>query len=274
MEPAFAEAALDDEVRGVIVVHQVGLAADLDGFHALARRRELFLVEDAATALGAKYRGCFLGSHGNPTVFSLHPRKMITTGEGGALALFDPRHDGRARRLRSAGANLSDIVRHQALGTLRQLYPEAGYNYRLTDIQAAVGVAQLRKAERMLADRAAQAAYYHQRLRELDEVRPPFVPHYATHCYSSYCITIDIARDDTIAGLLEHMAQRGVSCRRGIASLAHEPCFERSYGRLSLPNSDVVARKTMFLPIYPGLEEAQQDRVIAVLKQGLVQHAR
>ncbi|HUY37024.1 MAG TPA: DegT/DnrJ/EryC1/StrS family aminotransferase [Pirellulales bacterium] len=273
MGPADAEAVLHDEVRGMVVVHQVGLAADLDGFRELARRRELFIVEDAATALGAKYRGAYLGAHGHPTVFSLHPRKMITTGEGGMLMLFQQEWNERARRLRSAGASISDVERHRALGTLDQTYPEPGYNYRLTDIQAAVGVAQLRKLERMLDMRTSQAAFYDRRLAEVDEVRTPYVPPYATHGYSSYCITIPRAGGDAIGDILRHMAQHGVSCRRGIRSLCREPYFEQSARHIPLPNTDRVARQTMFLPIFPGLEEPRQQRVVDELKKALAKYA-
>jgi perosamine synthetase len=273
MGPSDAEAVFNDDIRGLVVVHQVGLAADLDGFRELARRRELFIVEDAATALGAKYRGAYLGSHGHPTVFSLHPRKMITTGEGGVLTLFHHEWDERARRLRSAGASISDIQRHRALGTLEQDYPEPGYNYRLTDIQAAVGIAQLRKVERMLEMRKSQAAFYDLRLAEMDEVRPPYVPPYATHCYSSYCITIPHAPHGAIAEILHHMALRGISCRRGIRSLCHEPYFEQSSKQVCLPNTDTVARQTMFLPIFPGLAEAQQERVVDALQEAVGKYA-
>jgi perosamine synthetase len=271
MEPADAQAVLDDEVRGVLVVHQVGLTADLDGFHELARRRGMFVVEDAATALGAKYRGSFLGGHGNPTVFSLHPRKMITTGEGGMLTLFQSDADERARRLRSAGASISDLVRHHALGTLKQDYPEPGFNYRLTDIQAAVGLAQLRKFDRMLAMRARQAEFYDRLLAEVDEAQPPYVPPYAVHCYSSYCVTLPGAGSNAIDDILARMAKRGISCRRGIASLCREPFFEQSCRHVSLPNTDAVERTTIFLPIFPGLNEQAQERVVAALKEAIVE---
>jgi dTDP-4-amino-4,6-dideoxygalactose transaminase len=272
MDPATAEAVLDDEVRAIAVVHQIGLPADLDGFRALARRRGLFIVEDAATAFGAQYRGTFLGSHGNPTVFSLHPRKMITTGEGGMLTLFREECDERARRLRSAGASISDFRRHQAKGTLQQDYPEPGYNYRLTDLQAAVGIAQMRKAARMLEMRAEQAAIYRDGLAGLEEVLPPYVPDYATPCWSSYCITVPKANDDIISALLGHMAERGISCRRGIQSLCREPYFQESHKHVRLPRTDEVARSTMFLPIFPGLHRDQQQRVLAELKSAVAKY--
>jgi dTDP-4-amino-4,6-dideoxygalactose transaminase len=273
MEPDCAEAVMDGSVRAITVVHQIGLPADIDGFRALAAKHNVFLVEDAATAFGAKYRGRFLGSHGNPTVYSLHPRKMITTGEGGLVTLFDAEWDERARRLRSAGASISDLRRHDAKGTLQQDYPEPGYNYRLTDIQAAVGIAQLRKAQRMLDMRAEQARYYDAALGEIDEVLPPYVPEYATHCYSSYCITIPKANGAIITGILEHMAECGVSCRRGIQSLCLEPYFRQQHKNDVLPHTDQAAEQTMFLPIFPGLTREQQAHVVASLKGAIARHA-
>ncbi len=176
MEPAHAEAVLNDRVTAITVVHQIGLPADLDGFRALAAKHGLFVVEDAATAFGAKYRGRYLGSYGNPAIYSLHPRKMITTGEGGILMLFNEDWDERARRLRSAGASISDLQRHNARGTLQQDYPEPGYNYRLTDIQAAVGIAQLRKAERMISMRAELRATTTRRSAKSTKCCPPTFP--------------------------------------------------------------------------------------------------
>jgi perosamine synthetase len=272
MEPAYAEAVLNDEVRAITIVHQIGLPADLDGFRNLAERHRLILVEDAATAFGAKYRGRYLGSHGNPTVYSLHPRKMITTGEGGMLMHFNEEWDERVRRLRSAGASISDLNRHVAKGTLQQEYPEPGYNYRLTDIQAAVGLAQLRKALRMLEMRAEQARFYDEALRVVEEVQPPYVPPFAVPCYSSYCITIPKARTAIISEILEYMAGRGVSCRRGIQSLCKEPYFRESHKDIILPNTDAVAERTMFLPIFPGLTQKQQSQVISALTDAVAKY--
>jgi dTDP-4-amino-4,6-dideoxygalactose transaminase len=272
MEPPYAEAALTDKVRAILVVHQIGLPADLDGFHELATQHSLRIVEDASTAFGAKYRDNYVGSHGNPAVYSLHPRKIISTGEGGMLMLFNEECDERARRLRSAGASISDFSRHVAKGTLQQLYPEPGYNYRLTDIQAAVGIAQMRKAHRMLEMRTEQARFYDDALRDVEEVLPPYVPSYAGSCYSSYCITIANATSATISNLLKFMADRGISCRRGIQSLCKEPYFRESHKNVFLPNTDAVAESTMFLPIYPGLTQSQQSHVISALTAAVARH--
>ncbi|HXG08804.1 MAG TPA: DegT/DnrJ/EryC1/StrS family aminotransferase [Gemmataceae bacterium] len=269
LDPVAAEAALDDEVRAICVVHQIGLPADLDAFVALARRRGLILVEDAATAFGAKYRGRYLGGHGNPTVYSFHPRKMITTAEGGMVVLWDDGADEQARRLRSAGASISDLVRHQARGTLQQTYPEPGYNYRLTDVQAAIGLAQLRKLDRMLQLRAEQATFYNAAFARLEEVVPPYVPPEATHCYSSYCVRLPAANEGIITRILEHMAAAGISCRRGIQPLTREPYFAESHRHVDLPNTEAAAAQTLFLPIFPGLTRPQQERVVEALTEAV-----
>jgi dTDP-4-amino-4,6-dideoxygalactose transaminase len=267
-----AEAVLTDRVRGILLVHQIGLPADLDGFQQLAARHQLILVEDAATAFGARYRGRYLGSQENPAAYSFHPRKIITTGEGGMLMLQDEGAAERARRLRSAGASISDLVRHQAKGTLQQLYPEPGYNYRLTDLQAAVGLAQLRKLHKMLRQRREQAEYYTDQLKAIDEVLPPFVPEWATSCWSSYCVTIPTATPSVISRILDHLAACGISCRRGIQPLYREPYFEASHANLYLPNTEAAAAQTLFLPIFPGLTRAQQDRVVTGLRDAVHHH--
>lgn len=268
LDPEDTRRRLTPRTRALMVVHQIGLPARVDAFEALARERGLILIEDAATAMGAKFQGQYLGARGNPTCFSFHPRKMITTGEGGMLLLSSEEQAERARALRATGASISDLVRHQAKGTLQQEYHEAGYNYRLTDIQAAIGLVQLKRFAEMLRQRAEQARYYDEQLSNLPDVRCPYVPTDAVHCYSSYCIAIRSktkTRDEVLAG----MAARGVSCRRGIPPLYAEPFFRPRFPDLSLPVSEEVARTTMFLPIFPGLSQTDQVRVVTALKESL-----
>jgi perosamine synthetase len=274
LDPIAAEAALEEGVRAILLVHQIGLPANLEAFRQLATRHQLLLIEDAATAFGARYDGQHLGAHGNPTVYSFHPRKMITTGEGGMVILWRADQDERARRLRAAGASISDFERHQAKGVLQQTYPEPGYNYRLTDIQAAIGLAQLRKLEKMLEMRRSQAAYYTNHLAAFEEVLPPYVPPEAMPSYSSYCVTIPEATPDIITHLLDDMAEAGISCRRGIQPLYREPYFQASHANMYLPNTETAAAKTLFLPIFPGLTESEQDRVLHTLARTVRRHLR
>lgn len=258
------------KTRAIMMVDQIGLPADLDSLRAIADQRGLLLVDDAATALGAEYKGRPLGGHGVPTCYSFHPRKMITTGEGGMLVTDNEEWAERARTLRSTGASISDLKRHQAKGALFQQYFESGYNYRMTDLQAAVGVAQLAKFGRMLEQRAEQARLYGALLADLDEVSPPFVPAYAKHAYSSYCIRLRPSAKVSAEEVVRRMAARNVSCRRGIPPLHFEPVFAEEMAGLSLPETEAAARETMFLPIFPGLRESEQRVVVEALKLSLL----
>jgi dTDP-4-amino-4,6-dideoxygalactose transaminase len=272
LDPEDVERRLTDRTRAIMMVDQIGLPAELDAFRALAAKHGLILVDDAATALGSTYRGRPVGGHGVPTCYSFHPRKMITTGEGGMMVTDDEAWAERARVLRSTGASISDLERHRAKGALLQQYFESGYNYRMTDIQAAMGIVQLGKLPAMLEQRTAQARRYDAWIEsELgDEVSPPEVPPWATHAYSSYCIRLRPGARVSADELVRRMAERNVSCRRGIQPLHHEPYFAADTGNLVLPQTEAAANETMFLPIFPGLREAEQRQVVDALEESLV----
>jgi dTDP-4-amino-4,6-dideoxygalactose transaminase len=264
-----ATTCITPQTRAIMVVHQIGLPARIDRFESLAAKHGLVVVEDAATALGAKFQGRYLGARGNPTCFSFHPRKIITTGEGGMLMTVSAPQADRARALRATGASVSDLVRHKAKGVIQQTYHEIGFNYRLTDIQAAIGLVQLGRLDEILRARATQARYYDTQLSTLDEIQCPYVPADTVHCFSSYCVKIRPGSQRTRDEVLEAMAVRNISCRRGIPPLYREPYFRPRYPRLVLPISEEVERTTLFLPIYPGLTEGEQAHVAASLKQAL-----
>jgi dTDP-4-amino-4,6-dideoxygalactose transaminase len=272
LDPAAVEAAIDPGVKAIMAVHQIGLPAEMDTLIAIARQHNLKIIEDAATSLGATYKGKRLGSLGSPTVFSFHPRKMITTGEGGMIVTDDEELAEKARQLRSAGASISDLVRHKARGVLVQQYFDYGYNYRMTDLQAAIGLVQMKKLPTMIEQRRTQAKVYDAAFAPMDEIEPPYVPEYATHAYTSYLIRLrpsaPLARDE----LLKEMAKRGVSCRAGIQPLHLEPFYRERFKGWHLPHTEEAARTTMFLPIFPGMTEAEQQRVITTLQHTLVEY--
>jgi dTDP-4-amino-4,6-dideoxygalactose transaminase len=266
LDPDDVERRITPKTRAIMMVDQIGLPADLDRFRAIAKKHGLILVDDAATALGATYRGKAVGGHGVPTCYSFHPRKMITTGEGGMMMTDDDDLAERARQLRSTGASVSDLVRHQAKGALFQQYFDAGYNYRMTDMQGAMGLVQLGKLEAIIEQRAAQAKLYDSLFASMPEVSPPFVPPYATHAWSSYCIRVTKKPADDV---VKAMAAKNVSCRRGIQPLHHEPYFEEHMKGLVLPETESAAKETLFLPIFPGLREEEQRQVVSALKDVL-----
>lgn len=268
LDPDSAEAALRSATRAIVLVHQIGQPADLAAFAELCTRKGLLLIEDAATALGARYRGRYVGGHGRPTCFSFHPRKMITTGEGGMLMLDGAAAAERARALRATGASISDLDRHQARGVLQQQYHEVGYNYRMTDMQAAIGLVQLSRLPAMLQARREQAMYYHELFDGWPQLQVPRVAEGVEPCWSSYCVKLvgaTAARRDEV---IVRLAAEGISTRRGIPPLYREPCFA-ACGQTPLPGAEEVARSTLFLPIFPGLGRAEQRRVATALHRAL-----
>ena len=231
-------------------------------------RHNVALIDDAATALGGRYKKRFLGGHGIPTCFSFHPRKIITTGEGGMLLTDDVAQAERARVLRSAGASVSDLDRHQAKGAIVQKYYEPGYNYRMTDLQAAIGLVQLQRLPAILEQRQEQAHRYDNALRRFDEIQPPMVPDYAQHAYSSYCIRLRPEAGVNAAQVVRCMAEHGISCRHGIQPLHLEPVFAKeALTGQGLAHTEAAVRETLFLPIFPGLTIEQQERVVSVLER-------
>lgn len=271
LDPDDVVRRITPRTRAIMMVDQIGLPADLDAFRSIAAERDLILVDDAATALGATYGGKPVGGHGTTACYSFHPRKMITTGEGGMLVTDNEEHAEHARVLRSTGASISDLQRHKAKGALFQQYFESGYNYRLTDIQAAIGIVQLGRLDTMLAQRRQQAARYDTLLADRigERVVPPFVPEGTEPAYSSYCIGLTAASGVSADEVVRRMADRNVSCRRGIQPLHLEPYFAADTTGLSLPATERAALETMFLPIFPGLTDEEQHQVVEALAQSL-----
>jgi perosamine synthetase len=261
IDPDDALRRVSPRTKAIIPVHQVGLAADLERLKPLAARG-IAIVEDAACAIGATYRGTPVGSHGNIACFSLHPRKTISTGEGGMLTTDDHAAAERARRLRSHGASVSAFSRHGTRGVVVEEYDELGFNYRMSDVQAAIGIVQMQKLDRLLAQRRAVAERYDEAFRSLRDVELPGRPSYAGHSYQSYGLLLAPAcrcpRDELLRGL----AASGISSRRGIPPIHLEKLYRERHGGASLPVTEHVAAQSIFLPMYASLSAADQDRVV------------
>lgn len=271
IDPQAIEAAISPCSRAVMVVHQLGMPADLDSIADIARRRGLLLVEDAACALGSRYRGRAIGGSGHPAAFSFHPRKVVVTGEGGMITTDDAELAVRLRRLRHQGMSISDIARHQAVQVINEEYAEIGYNFRLSDLHAAVGLVQLRKLDRFLARRREIAARYDAALREIEGVVPPFVPDYAQPNYQSYIVRLDAADEVQRDQVLNEMQRRGVATRRGLMAAHREPCYRDAHIAGSLQHTEAATAQTMILPMYTDLTEDQQAYVISTLREVLAE---
>jgi dTDP-4-amino-4,6-dideoxygalactose transaminase len=270
IDPALIEAAITSKTKAIMPVHQIGLPCDLPAVLAVAERHGLPVVEDAACAIGSELR---VGDawerigrpHGVIACFSFHPRKVITTGDGGMLTTRSAELDRRFRLLRQHGMSVSDTARHAANTVIFEDYPVVGFNYRMTDIQAAVGRVQLRRLPGLLARRAAIAARYAEALRAVPGLAVPDVPSSARTNYQSFALRVlpefPVGRDD----LMRHLLARGVSTRRGVMN-AHQ---EAAYGECPqrLPRSEEARDSVVLLPIDGGLTERDQSYVIEQIRR-------
>jgi perosamine synthetase len=268
LDPDAAAQAIGPRTRAILVVHQLGLPADLPRLEELARARGLALVEDSACAVGARLHGRPIGASGNLGCFSFHPRKVLVTGEGGMLVTADAALAERLRRLRHQGMSVSDLERHRSGRALPEEYPEIGYNFRLSDLHAAVGLAQLAKLEAFLARRRALAARYGAALAALPELEAPFAPQGAEPNYQSYIVRIRGAGEARRNAVLAELQRRGVASRRGLMASHREPCH-RGARAGPLPETERAAAQTLLLPIFHELRDDEQDFVVDALRAAL-----
>ncbi len=267
IDPAAVEAAITPRTRAIVPVDQIGLAADLGRIRELARRHGITVVEDAAPALGATFENERVGSRSPLTCFSFHPRKSITTGEGGIITTQDADLAARMRRLRSHGASISDLARHEAGSVLQETYDELGFNYRMTDVQAAVGCVQMTRLEQILARRAAVAGRYAEMLASDERVRLPYSPPGCRHTYQSYCVRLPSAEVRT--AVMADLAAQGIATRRGVMAIHCEPLYRRRFPDCRLPVTERASNETMLLPLYADLTIPEQESVVRALGKAL-----
>lgn len=270
IDPGDIEKRITKKTKAIMPIDQIGLACDIDAVNAIAAKHGLRVVEDAAPAIGAPYKKGKVGGSAEQVVFSFHPRKVITTGEGGMITTSDDALAARLRTLRQHAMSVSDVARHQADRVITEEYPELGFNYRMNDIQASIGIVQMNKLDDLLAARRARAKRYESELRTIRGIEPPFVPDYgAPHTYQSYMVTLTkdcpLEREELMTRLL----QRGIATRRGIMASHLEKTYTSRYGTVSLPVTEEVARTTMLLPLYATMTEDEQTYVIEALREEL-----
>ena len=225
LDAAAAERAITPRTKAIMPVHQVGLPADMDAFFELGERHGLAIVEDAACAIGATYKDRPIGSLPSLACFSLHPRKVITTGEGGMIAVGDSDTAERLRRLRAHGMDTSDLARHSATDVVVEAYPERGWNSRMTDMQAAMGLCQLEALDWILERRRELAERYTAALERLPQLEAPYDPPYAVRTWQSYCVRLTAGAPIERTELMRRLLRDGIATRRGVMAI-HE---ERAY---------------------------------------------
>jgi perosamine synthetase len=259
------EAVITERTRAVIVVHQAGVPADTRPLYALLEPRGIAVVEDAACAIGSTLYGAPVGAGVDLAVFSFHPRKLVTTGEGGMLVTRRPEWATRARRLREHGMSASAADRHATGSVAPEQYLEPGFNFRMTDVQAAIGRVQLGRLDAMVARRRQLADRYRALLADVPGLRMVGDPAWGTTNYQSAWVLLPegfpVSRDD----LLVEFTRAGISPRRGIMAAHLEPAYA-DLPRVALPVTERLTRDSLILPLFHQMTEDDQDRVVDVLR--------
>jgi len=274
LNPDVAADAVTARTVGIIPVHLFGLCAEMDRVMAMAARHHLWVVEDAACGFGARIAGRHCGTFGDAGWFSFHPRKSITTGAGGMITTARADLAERTAMLRDHGASRSDLARHQGTAAfLVAEYHHLGYNYRMTDIQGALGCAQMARAAWILERRRAIAAEYDDRLTSLEWLEPPVIPTGYEHGYQAYVCLFrpeapTLANVDRLHAtrntVMTTLEQRGVATRQGTHAAALVDYYAGKYTLTpqQFPNAWIADRLSLTLPLYPQMTGEEQQFVL------------
>lgn len=258
---------LTDATRAVVVVDQGGVPVDLDEIRALCDPRGIVVVEDAACGAGSTYRGRPVGAGAELAAWSFHPRKILTAGEGGMITTSRPEWAERARRLREHAMSVSAAQRHAAVVSPPEVYDEIGFNFRMTDLQAAVGIVQLGRLPEVVRRRRELADAYTKAIAEIDGLRAVADPPWGTCNFQSFWVEVlpgfPLDRD----GLLVALAAADISGRRGIMAAHRQPAYAgRDTGAADLSVTERLTDRTLILPLFHQLSESEQSRVVDVLR--------
>lgn len=278
IDPDKIEALITPKTKAIIPVHLFGLAAEMDKIMEIARKHNLGVVEDAACGFGAYYNGIHVGHIGDMGCFSFHPRKAITTGEGGMLLTNDADYAKLTRSLRDHGASKSDLARHTGKAAfLLSEFNVLGFNYRMTDMQGAMGIEQLKKADWIQKQRTNRGKRYYELLADVDWLELPHVPDNCEHGYQSYVcmfkpeeITMDNVDKlhDLRNDLMMRMEEIGISTRQGTHAVTTLGLYQQKYGisDKDFPNAYICDRLSLSLPLYAQMTDEEQDYVVSNMK--------
>ena len=251
-------------VAAILPVHQMGMPCDLPAILSIADQFQLPVIEDAACAIGSEVQ---IGGqwerigkpHGDIACFSFHPRKLVATGDGGMITTANAEYDKKFRLLRQHAMSVPDTIRHSANKVIFEDYVTTGFNYRMTDVQAAIGIEQLKRLPGFLEQRKQLAALYREQLRAIPWLEPPHEPAYCTSNWQSYPVQVlayaPVSRD----GLMQCLLDSGISSRRGIMNAHQEPPYS---AHPALKQSEKARDSVVLLPLYMGMTQAEVESVI------------
>lgn len=275
-DPERIEAAITPRTQAILCVHQMGMPCDLATIRRLARDRGVPIVEDAACAIGSEVLIDGAWSRigrpvGDVVCFSFHPRKVLTTGEGGMLTTASAEHDATFRRLRQHGMSVPDTVRHGSPEVIFEDYPVQAFNYRMTDMQAAIGREQLRRLPEIVARRRSLARRYAMMLGRIAGVEAPHEPDWARSNWQSYCVRLKPDIDQRM--VMQAMLDDGVASRRGIMCAHMEGAYSAA-PRHDLARSEAARDHSVILPLYPQMTDEDQQQVVRSLAAAVASQRR
>jgi perosamine synthetase len=253
---------INAKTKAILLVHQIGMPADIDAFKELASKHNIKLIEDAACAAGSSYKGSKIGSHSELVCFSFHPRKVISTGDGGMITTNNEAYYDRLKLLRQHGMSVNDRTRHESSKIIFEDHLEVGYNYRLTDIQASVGIKQLEKIDWIVGKRRKIASKYHKAFKGIPGIQLPLEKKGYFSNYQSYSIYLKddcpLSRND----IMQKMLDAGISTRRGIMTTHRETAYKEECAGLTLPISEKACDRSIILPLYVPMKDEDIEKVI------------
>ncbi len=270
IDPSLVEKAITSRTRAILCVHQLGMPCDLPAILAIGRRHGLPVIEDAACAIGSEIaiNGQWerIGKpHGDIACFSFHPRKIMTTGEGGMLTTSNVAWDRQFRLWRQHGMSVADTVRHSSTQVVTEGYPMLGFNYRMTDLQAAIGRVQLTHLPDIIHRRRELSQRYRRLLQSLPEITLPTEPCWARSNWQSFCVRLRGGMDQM--QMMQQFLDLGIATRRGVMCAHREPAYAMETWRSSGPltHSEAAQDHTIILPLFPSMTGDQQDAVVEAL---------
>jgi dTDP-4-amino-4,6-dideoxygalactose transaminase len=262
LDIAAAEKKITSKTKAILLVHQIGMPADIDAFKKLAEKHGLIIIEDAACAIGSKYKNVRIGIHSDLVCFSFHPRKVITTGDGGMITTNREDYAERLKLLRQHGMSVNPLLRHQSGKIIFEDHLEVAYNYRMTDIQAAVGIKQLEKLEILIEERRKIALRYNESFGKLSSVRIPKEKEGYCSNYQSYSLYIKMEANICRNELMEKLLEQGISTRRGVMTSHRETAYKNECQGLILPVSEDLCDRSIVLPLYVPMQDEDINFVI------------
>ena len=263
IDPDDARSRITQRTKAILIVHQIGMPADIAAFRTLCDEHGLVLIEDAACAAGSAYMGKKIGSHSDLVCFSFHPRKVITTGDGGMITTSRKDYYDRLRLLRQHGMSVNDRVRHLSTTVIIEDHLEIGYNYRMTDIQAAVGIQQLARLDWLVEERRKIAFRYLGAFADIPFLRLPREREGYFTNYQSFSIYLDHTCTFDRNAVMQALLDLGISTRRGVMTSHRETAYQERCAGLRLPVSEDTSDRSIVIPLYVPMTDEEVEYVIS-----------